>query len=261
MAPLFLLTLSCVVRYGEPVGTLVNQEIPAPVSFSEIDTRIGVLLDNEQDIDRLDRLTAARDLASQMKDQEPATQQVVLDYLTVLVEVEERSTPMSLWPGEESEVDTLITMPEIEEEVLDREVLDESASDGPPVEPEALRAAPAESGTAAMITVARSLIDTGDPYVAMQTLEECREKLCWTEVAGLWSDARDLYVYERREEAAEQFLSARQEPDTAERMRQLREVEVSLSKLLSLYPNTRYGPAIQQNVALVQDELTALIEQ
>ena len=112
-----------------------------------------------------------------------------------------------------------------------------------------------------MLRMARDLIAVGDPFSAMQALEVCREQLCWMEVVALWSRARDLYVYERREAAAAAFLSTREESDTAARIQQLNEVEASLNALLSEYPNTRYVTALQRNVALVRDELTALTEQ
>ena len=264
MAPLFLLTLGCVVRYGAPVETLINEEIPAPVSFSEISTRLTILIEEEQDVDRLDRLAAARDLAAQMKGQPPDSQRYVLDYLTVLVEIEERNNPMSLWLDAEGDSSALISMPMIEEEIIEEEQLDSSDSSGSdssgsdlsnePVAPQAA------SGTAEMLETAREHIAAGDPYSAMQALEGCREQLCWMEVAGLWSRARDLYVYQRREEAAAAFLSTRAEEDTAARIEKLHEVESSLNALLSEYPNTRYAPALQRNVALVQGELTALTE-
>ena len=156
-------------------------------------------------------------------------------------------------------------MPTIEEEVIAEEViaeerLDSSASPSSSA-PDAPAEPPAASGTAEMLRTAREHIEAGDSYSAMQALEGCREQLCWMEVAGLWSRARDLYVYQRREEAAAAFLSTRAEADTTARIEQLHEVEASLNALLSEYPNTRYAPALQRNVALVQDELTALTEQ
>ena len=115
--------------------------------------------------------------------------------------------------------------------------------------------------TTVMIESARVLLESGDPYAAMQALEVCLGDRCWPEVAGLWAHARDLYVYQRREEAAELFLRSRAEPNHDLRISQLREVEETLYKLLALYPNTRYAPAIQRNVAMVQGELSSLSEQ
>ena len=40
MAFPFLLMLGCVVQYGDPVSTVITEEIAAPVSFSEVEARI-----------------------------------------------------------------------------------------------------------------------------------------------------------------------------------------------------------------------------
>ena len=280
MSAIALLMLGCVVRYGDPVETVITEEIAAPVSFSEIEARLDQMLVGLEDIDRVDRLQAARDLARHMKSQSPEAQRLVLDYLTVLVEVEERADPMDVWARSESEMATFISMPEVQEEALiDEESLieeeslveeslgeegsgagsEEAGSDdeGDPAVRIAPRAGP---NTATMIDSARGLLEAGDPLSAMAALEGCLGEECWAEVAGLWAHARDLHVYQRREEAAELFLRARAEPNAELRARQLREVEEMLYKLLASYPNTRYAPAIQRNVELVQGELSTLSE-
>jgi hypothetical protein len=246
MASLFLLMTGCVIRYGEPVESLVNDEIMAPVSFSELETRIDAMLVGQEDIDRMDRLNAARELASQMKSQTPQAQQVVLDYLTVFVEVEERASPMDIWSRSESEMTSLIRIPVIDEEVIGENLDVETFTEPDPAE---------------VLAAAGALLESGDPHGAMEALETCLGKACWSEVETLWTHSRDLYVYHRREEAAELFLRARAEPDKEQRIRQLREVEETLYKLLSMYPNTRYGPAIQRNITLVQEELAGLTGQ
>ena len=109
-----------------------------------------------------------------------------------------------------------------------------------------------------MLASSRALLQDGDPLSAMQALEGCREMLCWSEVAGQWAHARDIYVYQRREEAAQLFLRARAEPNLELRIAQMRRVEEMLYKLLAQYPRTRYATAIERNVALVQGEIRAL---
>ena len=269
MALPFLLVLGCVVRYGDPVETVITEEIAAPVSFTELESRIDELLDGMDDLDRIERLSAARVLASQMKSQPPEAQQQVLEYLTLIVDLEERARPMEV--ESQPEAASLIEIAPIEEEALEVEELAEEPVEEPepteePVEepPEArdggADAAPALSGTEAMLAEARALLDADDPHAAMVSLERCLGKSCWVEVAGLWAHARDLHVYQLREAAAERFLAARDEPDPEKKGSQLRAVEEELTQLLARYPNTRYAPALQRNLALVQGELNALIE-
>ena len=261
---MLIFLLSCVINYGDPVDTVIAEPIAAPVSYGEIEARIDQLLVGMEDIDRVERLQAARDLAQHMKSQDPRAQQLVLDYLTVLVESEERANPIDVWVESGASTEMVIALPPIEEEALvSEEVLAvEPASAPPPEEVEGgglARIAPQPSlDTQAMLASARSLLGAGDPYAAMGALEPCLGESCWVEVAGMWAHARDLFVYQRREEAAELFLRARAEPNHELRQMQLREVEEMLYKLLAQYPNTRYAPAIQRNVSLVQQELALL---
>jgi len=90
------MSMGCVVQYGEaPEAMVLPADMQAPpVDFSEAITRIDLLLEGEQDVDRLDRLLAMRDLARRMRRADPRAQQEVLFYLQQMIAVEERAQPV-----------------------------------------------------------------------------------------------------------------------------------------------------------------------
>ena len=249
---LWITLLSCVVRYGDPIETVVTEPLPKPVDFSDVESRLAALLDGAEELDRQDRLRAAEQLAGHMKSQDPRAQQVTHAYLLALLDVEERGAPAQI--AESLETGFSIDIPAIAEEELVE--VQPVSLDEPGTADRENRIEPPDA--AALQAASRALGDEGDLLGAMAALTPCEGQPCWDEVSELWVYTRDLYVYQQREAAAELFLRARAVEDEAVKLTKLREVEAMLDALLGRYPDTPYTAAISRNVRLVREEIAGL---
>ncbi len=267
--------LGCVVHVEPPPEAAAGGALasgvaqPPPADFTEVQQRIEVLLDEAQDVDRIDRLQAAHELARRMRSADPHAQRVVLDYLQALVAIEERSRPMEAPRLVVGEADgaPLFAPPVIEEDLGGEEPVagaapaEHPATAGGDEDGDAPEAGgePAEPvDVAARVARAEELVADGRPAEAMTLLESCRERPCWDEVADEWAVARDALVHARRQEAVQRFLSARELADPAARRAAFVAVRDELQDLLDRWPSTRFAEEIRRNIELVDEAIAAL---
>lgn len=261
---LWITLLGCVIRYGDPVETAVTEPLPQPVSYADVEQRIESLLSRAENVDQIDRLEAAQQLARHMKTQDPRAQRVVLDYLLVVIDVEAREDPAgvsAILAEELPEPGIAVIAEEILEEDLSVEP-GEPSDDAPP-STDAIGAADRSSRISPldadqMRADAQALIEAGDLLAAMEALAPCEEGGCWDAVSDMWTRTRDLHVYQQREAAAALYLEAREAKTAAEQRRLLSDAEELLAGLLEDYPETPYTAAINRSVDLVQEALAEL---
>ena len=259
MFTLLPLLFACVVRYGEPVETVVTEQLPDPVSFVSLEEQFATLLVGQEDLQRISRLEAALDLARHMKSQDPRAQQVVFDFLALMLEIEQKDQPIDVWNQLESSQSFSLDIGDFQEEVIGEGPIEPGLST---IDVEIMPIIEPEQGPSVELLMAnaREQLASGDPYAAMEALEICMDEACWDEVSGTWVHARDLYIYQRREQAAELFLRAQVERDPGEKLRQMNHVHQMLDELMTDYPDTRYGSAIQRNITMVVREISRLEE-
>lgn len=259
MVLLLVLLSGCVVKYGGPVEPSTTGPLAPPEDLGQVQARLDQLAESTDDVDRFDRLQAASDFAGRMRDADPAARSAAFDYLQHVLAIEERSRPLEAPAlGEVVEgADTFAPFVVPVEEIA----IDDAPPEPPvpPEEPEAPPEAPPEPDGAALSASASAAAESGDPRLAMEILESCRDHACWEAVAAQWAEARDAHVHAEREAAGRLFLAARQETDAAVRAATLREVRQRLADLADRYPDSRYIPAIRRNIDLVQRELEATI--
>lgn len=266
-----VLLCACVVRYGPgpEEAPLPAEPQPPPVDYAELLERLDALSVSLEDIDRRDRLDAARSLARRMESAEPRAQRAVLSYLRQVIAIEERATPVqapAMYQGEEASF--IIGAPIVEEE-LDVEPSpavptvpggdEESGSTPPPAAP----AAPAgEAGPEgdAVLARARDAQAGGDLPRALSELETCRGQRCWPAVEAEWRSVRDRFVAQEREQAGVQYLRARNEPDAVVRLQALRDIRQRLADLLDRYPDSPVSGDLRRNVDLVQRAIETTVD-
>ncbi|MBN1335849.1 MAG: hypothetical protein JXB39_07795 [Deltaproteobacteria bacterium] len=98
---LALLCIGCVVRYGGPdAAPTVPDAGAAGLALSDLDARVGLLLEAHPDEDQAERLDAARKLIRDSSAWSPKARDALAEYLAVVVAAEERAfagTPGFLW--------------------------------------------------------------------------------------------------------------------------------------------------------------------
>lgn len=254
-----LLLSACVVRYGPPPGggpvdPLPQEPQDPPVDFDEVVERLDALLLASEEVDQRDRLDAARDLARRMRDEEPRAQRIVLAYLQQVVEVEERAQPVeapALYAGEAT---FSIGGAAIVEEEL--------GQDEPEAAPAPAPAPPPPDDPEALLRQAADLHAAGDLAQALSLLESCRGRPCFEAAQPLWTEVRDAYVYQQREQAGVLFLRARDEADPVVRLQALTDIRKRLADLVDRYPEAAQAEDVRRNVELVQravEEATAAV--
>lgn len=267
---------ACVVSYGNATGVRPAEPLPPPNDFAEVEVRLDLLVANETEVDRRDRLDAALDLLRAGRTMESKAQERVLRYLQLLVTIEERGEPVDA-PALFAE-----TLPEttatfspliggIEEEDLGGF---EELSAPPPEEldaleeldapDDALRDAPedapeeAPTGAADPVSAARAALEAGDPAGALAALSPCGVVDCADDAEALREEAEEAWIHAERERAGALFVRARSEPDATERMGRLVEAREILAGLVDRFPDAEQVEAIRRNIDLVQKELDTL---
>lgn len=233
-----LLLLACVttptpppVSGGQTAPVTANEAGPPPVSFAPLEERVNVLIADAKETDRRDRLIAARELMTSMRNKDPIAQRTVYAYLEEVVKIEERAEPKPI------PIEGL--SPAIEEEVLTAPPAPALA--GGPTDP-----APALAAARAALADTKYL-DAVDALVGVEAAE----------AAALRKEAIDGWARTERERAGQQFLEARQLPPGNERIASLRAVRAALVAINERFPDNAYAAQIRENIAKVDADLTA----
>lgn len=267
---LLALTLGtgCIIRSGPPPGATAPTAA-VPGDLAAIEVRLDDLLSSNDDLDRRDRLMAALDLARQARHLDEAPRAAIVAYLEQLAAIEARNEPFA--------APAILPLEALPEASGSATMLEETLGEAPELPPQPTESAPpaeivapAEAPPSAEIAAtppvaddlavqqARQQLASGDLAGALASLETCRGQPCWGAAEPLWAETRDRYVFAQREAAGARYLASRELDDRAARIEALRAVRDELSQLLSRYPDTRYADALQRNIALVSQELSAL---
>lgn len=142
-------------------------------------------------------------------------------------------------------------------EVIDRalERVDRAEAEAPAA-PAASAASPGEEPDRSLETVRRRL-EAEDFEGALDELDRMEEAgaEAGTEVADLRERAASRYIQERRGEAAERFLMARNAQDPEEKATHLRSSRRILKGLLERFPEASLAPKIRSNLETVEKEM------
>lgn len=225
---------------GGEAGTVVATEAgPPPVSFAPLEERVNVLIADAKETDRRDRLVAARELMSAMRNKDPIAQRKVYAYLDEVLKIEERAEPAPI------PIEGLPTP--IEEETLQAPVAPTA-----PVAPAAPTAAPAADPATKLADARKALAETRylDAVAALDGVTA-------PEAVALRKEAVDGYARAERERAGHAFLEARQLPPGNERIASLRAVRASLAAINARFPDNAYAAQIAENLAKVDADLAA----
>ena len=264
-----VLLCACVVRYGPgpEEAPLPAEPQPPPVDYAELLERLDALSVSLEDIDRRDRLDAARSLARRMESAEPRAQRAVLSYLRQVIAIEERArrcrrprctrgrrrASSSVRPSSKRSSMSSRRPPPRRSPVGAR-----SGSSPPPAAP----AAPAEEAGPegdAVLARARDAQAGGDLPRALSELETCRGQRCWPAVEAEWRSVRDRFVAQEREQAGVQYLRA-EAPDAVVRLQALRDIRQRLADLLDRYPDSLVSADLRRNVDLVQRAIETTVD-
>ncbi|MFH1466793.1 MAG: hypothetical protein ABIO70_20580 [Pseudomonadota bacterium] len=265
----------CVVPYGDvPPNTAVPAPAASAISdLTGLEARVLLLLDDNQDADRAARLEALRALLRRARTWPPQAQKDLVNYLDILLDVEERwrtdeglegfhPVVPAVQPGEplddEGPGEPLVRP--VEQEPLDPPDSGGAGQgpgdqEGPPVTVAPERDAAALRAEA--VEGARRALAEGAYEAALDQLAELSPEGD-EEVARLWQEAVDGHVHAERERAGGLFLAARSVADSAQRKAKIEEVVGILKGLLERYPESSYAAAIQRNLQLVEQELETL---
>ena len=115
---------------------------------------------------------------------------------------------------------------------------------------------PPDSGAAAVMEAARQRMAANDLKGALEQLEVCQDQPCGAATVTLWREARDRYVYQRREAAGAAFLVGQKIIDGAARKASMQSIHDDLTALQRNYPDSRYNDGVTASLATV----TAAIE-
>jgi len=255
LLPLALILGGCVVKqYGGAVQTAqVQQEVP-PANFGPIESELDTMITAERDdVDRRDRLEAAWEMLQQAKKESPPTQHVVHRYLTRILDLEKRGaagstsaiatqidarfTPITSIKGEDIEVEEVPVTSEADAAIL-----------------------PETEGASSILDAARRRMNGGDLAGAMAQLEVCKDKPCWAQAEGLWTEVRDRRAYQEQEQAGKIFVAARALADKQVRLEKLQEARGILIKIQERYPNSRYAAGIADKIKQVDLAISEAID-
>ena len=254
---LAVMSMGCVVRqYGgvPPASSASSSDALKPVDFSDVEARLETLIEAETDnVDRRDRLEAAWELCQKSKTLRPAAQHETYRYLMRLVDIERRIQDASTDAVASPDQQTFVPIAAIAaQRIADSDIQPSGASSA-----EKVAIVPPDAGAAAVMEAARQRMAANDLKGALEQLGVCQGQPCGAATVTLWREARDRYVYQRREAAGAAFLVGQKLDDQAARMASMQSVLDDLTALQREYPDSRYSEGVAASLATVSATIEA----
>lgn len=221
-----------VKQYGkgvEPLAKPVETTVVTPqaearpeIDWASYEARLAVLIEDEDDADRRERLSLAHSLAGELaRGGARHPEQAMAAWFDAMVEVEERAAPQELEGfGDGFRIGGAV----VEEDLV--EPLD--------------------------LAAVRAHLAAGSYRDAVNGLRDHRSN---PDAGALWVEAVDGYVHQEREAAGQLFVAARDMPPGEVRDSAFAEVVGMLEALVRDYPESSYTQAIEDNLVLVRKEL------